>query len=63
MIKGWKYMMLHRWTLDKPGTGMKNRMITAFGTKMWGPRRTLPKIAPKNFRHLWKERQTDDQNR
>ena len=58
MMRGWKYTMLHRWTLDKPGAGIKNRAIGMFGAKMWGPRRTLPKVANKNFKELWKDRQS-----
>ncbi len=55
IVSAWKTVMLHRWMIDKPSTGMKNRMIHRFGKKMWGPRRTLPKIAPKSFKELWKE--------
>jgi len=29
-----------------------------FGAKMWGPRRTLPKVANKSFKELWKDRQS-----
>ena len=57
MMSGWKYTMLHRWTFDKPGATVKNRMLTIFGSKMWGPRRALPRVANKNFKELWKERQ------
>lgn len=56
IVKGWKMVMLHRWMIDKPKPGLKNKMIRRFGKKMWGPRRTLPKIAPKSFKDLWKER-------
>ena len=55
IVSGWKMVMLHRWMIDKPGSRMKNRMIHRFGKKMWEPRRTLPKIAPKSFHELWKE--------
>jgi L-lactate dehydrogenase complex protein LldF len=55
IVSAWKTLMLHRWMLDKPSSRMKNRMIRHFGKKMWGPRRTLPKIAPKSFREQWKE--------
>jgi len=47
--------MLHRWMIDKPSPGLKNRLIRRFGGKMWGPRRSLPKVAQKSFRELWKE--------
>jgi L-lactate dehydrogenase complex protein LldF len=57
--KGWKTAMLHRWMLDKPGSKLKNRMIQRFGRKMWGPRRTLPRLAPKSFKELWKEQRSE----
>ena len=55
IVSAWKMVMLHRWMIDKPSSGLKNRMIHRFGRKMWGPRRTLPKIAPKSFRERWEE--------
>ena len=55
IVSGWKMVMLHRWMIDKPSSGLKNKMIHRFGRKMWGPRRTLPDIAPKSFKELWKE--------
>ena len=59
---GWKMVMMRRWMLDKPGSKLKNRMISRFGKKLWGPRRVLPKIAPKSFKELWKERSESTQN-
>ena len=55
IVSAWKTLMLHRWMLDKPKAGLKNKMIGKFGKKMWGDRRALPKIAPKSFREQWKE--------
>lgn len=55
MVKGWNYVMLHRWTLDKPGAFLKNRMVKQFGHKGWGKKRSLPAIAHKSFRELWTE--------
>jgi L-lactate dehydrogenase complex protein LldF len=55
LVSMWKLIMLHRWMIDKPSSGLKNKMINRFGKKMWGPRRTLPKIAPKSFKDHWKE--------
>ncbi len=55
IVSGWKTVMLHRWMIDKPSPGLKNRLIRRFGGKMWGPRRSLPKVAQKSFRELWKE--------
>jgi L-lactate dehydrogenase complex protein LldF len=56
MVSGWKMVMMHRWMLDKPKAGLKNKIINHFGKKMWGERRSLPKIAPKSFKELWKEK-------
>ncbi|HNW76742.1 MAG TPA: lactate utilization protein B [Bacteroidales bacterium] len=55
-IAAWKFAMLHRWVLDKPGAGVKNQALNIFAAKLWGTRRALPKVAPKNFRQLWSER-------
>lgn len=55
IVQGWKTLMLHRWMIDKPKSKLKNRMISRFGRKMWGTRRSLPKIAPKSFKERWKE--------
>ncbi len=55
IIGGWKTAMMHRWMIDKPKAGLKNRMLRLFGGRMWGKRRVLPKIAPKSFREQWKE--------
>ncbi|MFH1295956.1 MAG: lactate utilization protein B [Bacteroidota bacterium] len=57
MVGGWKYTMLHRWSLDRLGPSIKNRVVKTVGKKHWGPRRTLPKIAQKSFKELWKKRQ------
>jgi L-lactate dehydrogenase complex protein LldF len=57
IINGWKMMMLHRWMIDKPKAGLKNKMVARFGKQMWGPRRTLPRFAQKSFKQQWKERQ------
>ncbi|MCX6269182.1 MAG: lactate utilization protein B [Bacteroidetes bacterium] len=55
IVSAWKTAMLHRWMIDKPSPGLKNKMINRFGRKMWGSRRTLPKIAQKSFKDRWKE--------
>jgi L-lactate dehydrogenase complex protein LldF len=54
-ITAWKTVMLHRWMIDKPNSGFKNKLIRRFGKKMWGPRRNLPKVAVKSFSECWKE--------
>jgi L-lactate dehydrogenase complex protein LldF len=56
VVSAWKYVMLHRWVMDKTSAGLKNRMISSFASKSWGSRRTLPKVAPKSFRDLWSDR-------
>ena len=56
MMFGWKKVMLNRPLMDIGGGNLKNIMIKAFFKKAWGPRRELPKIQPKSFKKLWKER-------
>lgn len=55
IVQGWKTVMLHRWMIDKPKSRLKNRIIQKFGKNMWGPKRSLPKVAPKSFKERWKE--------
>jgi L-lactate dehydrogenase complex protein LldF len=57
--KGWKTAMMHRWMLDKPGSKLKNRVVKRFGRKPWGPRRTLPRFAPKSFKEVWQEKRSE----
>ncbi|TSA28010.1 MAG: lactate utilization protein [Bacteroidetes bacterium] len=61
-IQGWNFVMLHRWTLDRPGASLKNRAIKMVAKKPWGPRRTLPKIAQKSFKERWMEQQSINRN-
>ncbi len=56
MMFGWKKVMLNRFLIDIIGGNLKNIAIKTFFKKTWGPRRELPKIQPKSFRKLWKER-------
>ncbi len=56
-MKGYKKFMTKRKWLDMPGAGMKNFGMRLFFGKLWGPRRELPKVAPKSFGELWKENQ------
>ncbi|MGA3014540.1 MAG: lactate utilization protein B [Bacteroidales bacterium] len=60
MMKGWRTVMLHRWIIDKTGSGIKNKAFKIFFKKWWGPRRELPKFAEKNFKQLWLERQQNN---
>lgn len=55
-IGAFKYVMMHRWILEKTGAGVKNRLLTSFAGSSWGDRRALPKVAPESFRELWKQR-------
>jgi len=36
--------------------GTKNVLMKMTVAKTWGPRRSLPEIAPKSFSELWKEK-------
>ncbi|MCD4772722.1 MAG: iron-sulfur cluster-binding protein [Bacteroidales bacterium] len=56
MMFAWKKVMLNRFLMDIVGGNTKNIAIKMFFKKIWGPRRKLPKIQPKSFRKLWKER-------
>lgn len=56
-MNGYKKFMTKRKWLDMPGAGMKNFGMRLFFGKLWGPRRELPKVAPKSFGELWKENQ------
>lgn len=53
----WKKAMLKRSRLNRFSGKFKNKMLHKFFQKAWGKRRVLPKIAPKSFNELWKERQ------
>lgn len=59
VISAWKYVMLHRWVLDKTGAGIKNRVLSTYVSNSWGPRRSMPRVAQKSFRDLWNERMQD----
>jgi L-lactate dehydrogenase complex protein LldF len=52
----WKKAMLKRSMMDKGGAMLKNFMLKQFFKKQWGNKRELPKVAPKSFNQLWKER-------
>jgi len=56
IMKGWKTVMMNRWILDKTGPRMKNRFLSLYFHKWWGPRRELPKVAEKSFKQLWQEK-------
>lgn len=52
----WKKAMLRRDLMNKGGSKAKNFVIRNFFRKVWGQRRELPKIAPKSFNELWREK-------
>jgi len=52
----WKKAMLSRRIMNRGGARTKNFMLQNFFKKAWGERRELPKIAPKSFNELWRER-------
>lgn len=52
----WKKAMLSRRIMNRGGARTKNFMLQNFFKKSWGERRELPKIAPKSFNELWRER-------
>jgi len=56
-MKGYEKFMGKRKWLDMPGAGIKNFGMRLFFGKLWGPRRELPKVAPKSFAERWKENQ------
>lgn len=53
---GWKKIMLNRWMMDIGGSKMKNLVLKIFFRKLWGPRRALPQVQPKNFKQMWNEK-------
>jgi L-lactate dehydrogenase complex protein LldF len=48
--------LTNRWMMNFGSGKLKNMAMKMFIKKLWGPRRTLPEFAPKNFGQLWEER-------
>ncbi len=55
----WKKGMLNRDTMNKGGATLKNFMLSNFFKKLWGEKREFPKIAPKSFNEMWREKHPD----
>lgn len=53
----WKKAMRKRKTMERGGAKLKNILLSQFFKKQWGSRRELPKVAPKSFSQMWKEKQ------
>ena len=52
----WKAAMLKRSIMEIGGSKLKNFVLDKLFKKAWGERRELPKMAPKSFNQLWKEK-------
>ena len=53
---GFKKVMKKRSLLDMTSGGIKNFFMKTFVKNTWGPRRELPRVKPKSFNKLWKEK-------
>ncbi len=51
-----KKILINRWMMDVGGGKIKNLFVKTFVKKIWGPRRTVPHVAKKNFKQLWNVR-------
>ena len=52
----WKRGMLKRKTMNMISAGFKNKLLDIFFKKAWGNNREMPRVAPKSYNKLWKER-------
>jgi L-lactate dehydrogenase complex protein LldF len=52
---GAKRFLLSRKLMNFGSPSLKNRLMNFFFKNLWGPRRELPKLPPKNFNQLWEE--------
>jgi len=52
----WKKGMLNRKTLNMTGGVVKNLALASLFKHAWGNRRNLPKVAPKSFNVMWREK-------
>ncbi len=56
MVYGWTKTMMKRNRMDFFKASYKNFVLRTFFQKLWGPRREVPKVAPKSFREMWIEK-------
>ena len=52
----WKKAMLNRKNMDRGGAFAKNSILNLFFKKLWGEEREFPKVAPKSFNQMMRER-------
>lgn len=50
---GMKHVFLKRKRMDMANASLKNIALKTVFKKVWGPRRDVPKVAPKSFRQMW----------
>jgi L-lactate dehydrogenase complex protein LldF len=56
LFKAWKAAMLNRSLMNMGSPSVKNFIIGLLFRNTWGKNREIPKLAPKSFNQLWKER-------
>jgi len=56
IMLAYKTAMRNRKYIEMLSGKNKNKLLRKFFAATWGPRRTLPEIAPKSFKQLWDER-------
>lgn len=56
----WKRAMLNRKMMNMGNAGLKNFMLKFLFRSTWSVQRELPKVAPKSFNQLWKERNKEE---
>ncbi len=57
-IKAWKKSMMNRKFIDKPPYIIKKFIFKKVIGKIWGKKRSAPKLGNESFRALWEKRKT-----